>query len=465
MTGIERTAFAAQTTTPARLMEEAGAAAARIIASLNPAWGDRPPHTAILCGPGGNGGDGYVIARHLAAQGWPVTVLALAPPRHPTARIMRDRWTGPVHPLTHPVEVEVVIDALFGTGGARMAGIPAPPNAFRIAIDLPSGLNPDTGQAAPGAWTADLTIALHTAKLGHYLADGPATCGALRIAPLDLPQCPRAVHLARPRPELLTKVRGHKYDHGHAVILGGPPGQGGAARMAARAALRIGAGLVTLAPPQDALAENAAHLNAIMLHLVDHPQDVTGWLEDHRINALCLGPGLGADRAAALVPTALAARRATVLDADALTHIAHMPTPLHDRCVLTPHEGEFARLFPDLAQKTDLRAKPDRVRDAAARAGCTILLKGHDTIIATPEGQTTLAHASYDRAAPWLATAGAGDVLAGLIVGLLARGLSPHDAAEQAACLHVDAARAFGPGLIAEDLPDLIPRTLATHIP
>jgi len=208
-----------------------------------------------------------------------------------------------------------------------------------------------------------------------------------------------------------------------------------------------------------------------MLRAVAGPDGLATLLEDTRIAALCLGPGLGQDRARALVPVALAAGRAMVLDADALTAFADDPAALfarfHDRCVLTPHGGEFARLFPDLAARLAEPAttgpafsKLDAARLAAARAGCVVLFKGPDTVIAHPGGRAAINAAHYDRAAPWLATAGSGDVLAGFIAGLLARGFGPMDAAETAAWLHVEAARAFGPGLIAEDLPEVLPGVL-----
>jgi hydroxyethylthiazole kinase-like uncharacterized protein yjeF len=251
---------------------------------------------------------------------------------------------------------------------------------------------------------------------------------------------------------------------------------------------------VTVGCPPAALQENAARLDAIMLRSIYNSQTeglrrarpapqggrdtapplgpgatLAGLLEDTRINALCLGPGLGQDRARALAPAALAAKRATVLDADALTAFADDPAELfsmlHDRCVLTPHGGEFARLFPDIAERLAEPAtagpaysKVDATRDAAARAGCTVLFKGPDTVIASPGGRAAINSAHYDRAAPWLATAGSGDVLAGFIAGLLARGLHPMQAAETAAWLHVECARAFGPGLIAEDLPEMLPK-------
>nr|WP_318010698.1 NAD(P)H-hydrate dehydratase [Celeribacter litoreus] len=260
----------------------------------------------------------------------------------------------------------------------------------------------------------------------------------------------------------------HKYTHGHALILTGLSGKTGAARLAARAALRVGAGLVSLGTPHEVVTEVAAQITALMLTEIDTPELLTRVLADDRLNALCIGPGFGVERAGAFLPSVLAAKRATVLDADALTALAQSETQfeaLHDKCVLTPHAGEFKRLFPDIAEKLDAPAtkgpaysKVDATREAAKRAGCVVLFKGPDTVIASPAGRCSINAAVYDRAAPWLATAGSGDVLAGLITGLMARGVAPHDAAETGAWLHVEAARSFGPGLIAEDLPEELPK-------
>ncbi|HHI71256.1 MAG TPA: NAD(P)H-hydrate dehydratase, partial [Rhodobacteraceae bacterium] len=244
----------------------------------------------------------------------------------------------------------------------------------------------------------------------------------------------------------------------------------GAGRLAARGALRIGAGVVTVGCPPDAVVENASQLNAIMLAAVHDADTLARVLKDERINALCLGPGMGLERAAELVPAVLNGGvnpRPTVLDADALTAMAKDPAlfaMLHDKCVLTPHAGEFARLFPDIAEKLNVPAskgpaysKVDATREAAKRAGCVVLFKGADTVIAAPDGRAAINSAHYERSAPWLATAGSGDVLAGFITGLLARGFSPMQAAETAAWLHVECALHFGPGLIAEDLPEQLP--------
>ena len=279
-----------------------------------------------------------------------------------------------------------------------------------------------------------------------------------------------------------ARVDAHKYSHGRALIRSGPSGHGGAARLAARGALRIGAGVVTVGCPLDAIPENAARLDAVMLRGVADGLALEEALEDGRINALCVGPGMGTGtREAGLVGVALESRgrpRPTgdvgrglprlVLDADALTILAQNPdlfAALHDGCVLTPHAGEFARLFPDIAEKLAAPAtkgpaysKVDATREAAKRAGCVVLYKGPDTVIADPSGRCAINSAHYDRAAPWLATAGSGDVLAGFITGLLARGFSPFDAACTGAWLHVECALSFGPGLIAEDLPEELPK-------
>jgi len=384
-----------------------------------------------------------------------------------------------------------------------------------------------------------LTVTFQSPKVGHHLDLGPRGSGRLNVKQLNgLP----LIDLGFPadptgniRPTLLepkvhgrtisglyfiaglaSKVHGHKYSHGHALILSGPSGRGGAARLAARGALRIGAGVVTVGCPLDAIPEHAARLDAVMLRGVADGAALEGVLEDQRINALCLGPGMGTGaREAGLVGVALGLpagdppppspphagegrllgpgtapdgselplplvgrgegrgapsrdRCNVVLDADALTILSQNPklfAALHGACILTPHAGEFARLFPDIAEKLAAPAikgpaysKVDATREAAMRAGCVVLYKGPDTVIADPTGRCSINSAHYDRAAPWLATAGSGDVLAGFITGLLARGFSPFDAACTGAWLHVECARSFGPGLIAEDLPEELPK-------
>lgn len=290
-----------------------------------------------------------------------------------------------------------------------------------------------------------------------------------------------AVGLVNPVISRLKKRSAQKFTHGHALIVSDTHGCSGAARLAARGALRIGAGLVTMASPPDAMAENAARLDAIMLREVAGAEELAGVLQDRRINALCLGPGMGTGEGQGdLLAVTLAPPppppphggdgRRLVLDADALTILsqrADLFAALHEGCILTPHAGEFARLFPDIAEKLSAPAtkgpaysKVDATREAAARAGCVVLYKGPDTVIAGPDGRAAINAAVYDRAAPWLATAGPGDVLSGFITGLLARGFSPFDAACTGAWLHVECARSFGPGLIAEDLPEELPKVL-----
>lgn len=522
MRAIEAAAIASGRVTGLELMERAGQGVVDAVFAEWPALAAVPHRAVVLCGPGNNGGDGFVVARLLKGWGWEVEVFLYGDAERlpPDAQVNYERWCGmgvvaafdDPDIMHRPWTSDLIVDALFGIGLTRpLSIVPArylpewdlrvePGCPKVVAVDLPSGLCADSGRVLADASgelcaSADLTVTFHRAKPGHYLSDGPELCGRLVICDIGLPAAARApapetaaafvLHppdirhdgpgeckLMGPPPGL-AKRSGHKYTHGHAFILSGGVGRGGAARLAARGALRIGAGLVTVACPPAALIENAARLDAIMLRPLrgeSEAEALAALLEDTRINALCLGPGLGVERAAALLPVALRARRAIVLDADALTALAGAPelfALLHEGCVLTPHAGEFARLFPDIAAKLAAPAttgpaysKMDATRDAAARAGCTVLLKGPDTVIAGPTGRTVLNAAVYERSAPWLATAGAGDVLAGFIAGLLARGLDPFSAASTAAWLHVEAARSFGPGLIAEDLPEQLPAVL-----
>lgn len=490
----------------------------------------------VLCGPGNNGGDGFVVARLLAARGWDVEVFLYGDPEKmpPDARENYERWCE--IGLVEEFEVfqgrkswgcDLIIDALFGTGLRRSIepladvfwnledmvdcfnvepGHPIGRPAI-VAVDIPSGVCADSGRDYPhkSDWyrfsaSAHLTVTFHATKLGHYLAEGADQCGKLKVVDIGLKDSKKSVDwIARlpaeegiapkepnwrrvkksvvegnqaTHPSWLNKgASSHKFSHGHALVLTGGAGKTGAARLAARGALRIGAGLVTLGVPPAAQMEVAAQITALMLSRVPDAAGLAEVLEDARINALCLGPGLGLKRARDLVPVALAARRATALDADALSAYAADPEVLfdllHESCVLTPHAGEFARLFPDIAAKLAAPAtkgpaysKVDATREAAKRAGCTVLFKGADTVIADPSGCCSLHAARYERSAPWLATAGSGDVLAGFITGLLARGMAPHQAAATAAYLHVEAALDFGPGLIAEDLPEALPNVL-----
>ena len=529
MRAIEQAAISSGEVTGLELMERAGRGVVEAIFEEWPELQKAPHRAVVLCGPGNNGGDGFVVARLLKEWGWEVEVFLYGDPDKlpPDARVNYERWgkLGEVAELdgvaVEHATADVFVDAIFGTGLSReLRGQPSSVANFLrqrrwrkschvVAIDFPSGICSDSGRVLRGAGPADLTVCFEREKVGHRLAEGPGYCGKVVVKPIGLQGRPRkpdpAYFPERERwladgsvPDvgaylnhtphhsydlyLLDKhvhkfgdhhretLGQHKYTHGHALILSGGPGKTGAARLAARGALRIGAGLVTLACPQQALWEVATHVTAIMCHPLDGAPGLAELLEDERLNALCLGPGmgLGADTQH-LVMAALKANRATVLDADALTRFERDPQvlfdALHENCVLTPHAGEFKRLFPDIAEKLAAPAtkgpaysKVDATREAAARAGCTVLYKGPDTVIADPAGRCAINSSAYDRAAPWLATAGAGDVLAGFITGLLARGFGPMQAAETAAWLHTECALSFGPGLIAEDLPEELPK-------
>ena len=515
MRAEERAAIDSGACTGLELMERAGGAVVDAILARWPALSQCPHRALILCGAGNNGGDGFVVARLLKGLGWKVDVglFGAADRLPPDARANFDRWSGPVFAIPEAggrrdtAGYDLILDALFGIGLSRplaaeaaLAGyLPdrADPRGSGgprvVAVDVPSGLCGDSGRmlGKTGLW-ADLTVTFHRPKPGHFLDRGPWLCGQVVCADIGLDnrrgaapcavpgQADSAVPVARligpPAPAALSKqgdsTRGrHKFDHGHALVLAGGVGRGGAARLAARGALRIGAGLVTLGVPPAALIENAARLDAVMLRRIDDDAAFSEVLTDRRINALCLGPGLGQDRAQTLVPVALAdadPARAAVLDADALSAFSDDPQRLFHLIgampvVLTPHGGEFARLFPDLSDLLSGEAtqgpawsRLDAVRAAAARSGAVVLLKGADTVIAAPDGRSAVHAAVGDLAAPWLATAGAGDVLAGMITGLLARGHTPFDAACTACWLHAACARDVGPGLIAEDLPEAL---------
>ncbi|MEI2805116.1 NAD(P)H-hydrate dehydratase [Albidovulum sp.] len=547
MRAIEQAAIASGEVTGLELMERAGRGVVEAIFEEWPELRAGSYRAVVLCGPGNNGGDGFVVARLLKEWGWEVEVFLYGDPARlpPDARVNYQRWRGmgEVGQLGFPKlsrrglealsklwgydhHVELLVDAVFGAGLSRAADQLGPLfdsseyltgniSTRVVAIDVPTGLCSDSGRLFPPGplqmtpnpvIQADLAVTFQRAKVGHNLDRAPLWCERIAVADIGLdkpglpaPLCEEGVILLPDAVNWqsvvslisLGKSTGHKYAHGHALILSGPSGHGGAARLAARGALRIGAGLVTVGCPPEALTENAARLDAVMLREVAGDEDLRNLLSDQRINALCLGPGLGADRAdllaAALgwnLPDGLPLidadqaqvaahlnrhghRPAVVLDADALTILSRNPdlfAALHDRCVLTPHAGEFARLFPDIAatlaepaMKGPAYSKVDATREAAKRAGCVVLYKGPDTVIADPSGRCSINSAHYDRAAPWLATAGSGDVLSGFIAGLLARGFAPMQAAETAAWLHVECARHFGPGLIAEDLPEQLP--------
>jgi len=497
MRAIEGAEISSGAVTGLELMERAGAALLDAVFVRWPGLAGGPHEALVLCGPGNNGGDGFVIARLLAARGWAVDLRLMGDPARlpPDARANHDRWAelGAVRPIDvpqDPLVCDLIVDALFGTGLTRpvpkgLAGLLPERDLLDrprvVAVDIPSGLCADAGRVIGNtALWADLTISFHGLKCGHVLADGPAQCGEVVVANIGLPAGLATARLCdAPLAGQIDKAASfHKYAHGHALVLSGPMGRSGAARLAARGALRVGAGVVTVAAPGSAMLECAAQLTAIMLRRCEDAAGLTSLLADQRLNAICLGPGLGGGTQDQrdLVAAALDGQRAVVLDADALTAFADDPQALfdllHPAAILTPHMGEFARLFPDFAARLAAPAthgpamsRLDVAREAAARAGCTLLLKGPDTVITDASGRCAVNAAVYDRAAPWLATAGAGDVLAGMMTGLCARGLPPFEAATTAAWLHVEAARAFGPGLIAEDLPEALPQVLHALLP
>ena len=457
------------------LMERAGRAVAEAVMAR-----ETPGKTLVVCGPGNNGGDGFVAARYLASAGWPVT-LALLGRREKLngdAAHHANLWEGEIHPLeAAPLDdAEIVIDALFGAGlqrpleGAALdcvrqvnaRGLPA------YGVDVPSGLSGDSGAVlGETALRAKATITFFRMKPGHLLLPGRQLCGEVVVADIGIPAgvldeigplCQRNA------PDLwwdLIPVRradSHKYHFGHTLISVGDE-VAGAAMLAGRAALRVGAGLVTLATPPEAWGPCVGALPTAICRRVAAEADFAALLSDRRINAVLIGPGSGVgEKTRRRVGDAAGDGRRLVLDADALTSFAENPDVLFplavDRKILTPHEGEFARLFADLSGD-----KLTRARDAAARASAVVLLKGADTVIAEPSGRAVIC----DNAPPWLATAGAGDVLSGLAAGLLAQGLPCFEAAAAAAWIHGAAAAQFGPGMIAEDLPDALPSVLATE--
>lgn len=449
------------------LMERAGKGAAEAIRAR---WSRRP--VVIWCGPGDNGGDGYVIARHLKRRGWPVRVEALASPASASCRWAAERWRGEVHPLNPAVSPgELYVDALFGAGLSRPLEGPAEELAHAarglspriVAIDTPSGVHGDTGEPLGGeAFAAALTVTFHRRKPAHVLARGRTACGEVEVVDIGLSET-GAGDLVENDPSLWgarfpwPSNAAHKHARGRLVVVSGEAWSTGAARLSARAGLRIGAGVVTLLSPPGALAVNAAHLEAVMLAPFETDADLAVLAD--RAAAAMIGPAAGVGEATMRNLTALAGTGAAlVVDADALTSFTHAPDELFARLdrddVMTPHAGEFERLFPGL-----LKRSPERIaaaREAARLAGAIVLLKGPDTVIAAPDGRTAV----NLNGSPWLATAGSGDVLAGFIAGLAAQGMDSFDAACAGAWIHAECAAAHGPGLIAEDLPGLAPMVL-----
>ena len=447
-----------------------------IAAVIEARW--TPREVLVLAGPGGNGGDGFVVAKRLAEVGWPVRVAAygFSATQNEDCRKAEALWTDSWVPLddkTHPGDLigsaRLVVDALFGAGLNR-----ALPQACRavlaaaegrvelVGIDTPSGLAGDTGQKLGYAPKLTLCVALHRKRPAHLLEPGRTLCGDVVVVDIGL-NAPVAPALFENQPDLWRKsfpwpsVDAHKGERGRLVVVSGPQHATGAARLAARAGLRIGAGLVTVASPPDAVAVNAAHLTAIMLKPFDNEEELRNLVDG--VDTVIIGPAAGVTEETRL--NALACCRtgaAVVADADALTVFREDPDELFSALdrddVLTPHPGEFERLFPGL-----LKSAPTRIAaalEAARRAGAVVVLKGPDTVIARPDGRAAI----NANGAPWLATAGSGDVLAGLIGGLIAQGMPSFDAACAGVWIHAEAGRSFGPGLISEDLPEMTPAVL-----
>ncbi|GHD47234.1 bifunctional NAD(P)H-hydrate repair enzyme [Thalassobaculum fulvum] len=451
------------------LMAHAGAAVATAIRRRY-----RPRPVLVLAGPGNNGGDGWVVARDLADHGWEVRIASLGDPAalKGDAAWARSLWNGPVESI-HPHTLDgagIVVDALFGAGLTRAVdGVAAEAlraladrveagSAVSVAVDVPSGVDGNTGVVRGVAARADLTVTFFRRKPGHLLLPGRALCGTVRVADIGIPE---AV-LGRIRPS--TAVNGpavwraalgerlssdHKYRRGHVVVVGGP--MSGAARLAVGAARRAGVGLATAAVPHGATALFAGDSPGVIVREADGPQALARLLTDKRYSGIVIGPGLGGgDRPHALTAVALHAKRPLVLDADGLNtfdgRVGDLAASIAAPTVLTPHEGEFRRLFP--AVHPSVAGKLAAARLSAHETGAVTLLKGADTVIASPDGRSVI----VENAPPTLATAGSGDVLAGLIGGLLARGVPAFEAAAAGAWIHGEAARAAGSSVLAEDL-------------
>jgi NAD(P)H-hydrate epimerase len=459
------------------LMENAGRAVADEAVKR---WS--PRKTLVLCGPGNNGGDGLVAARYLKKYGWDVRVAVLGSRANLKGDVaaVAKQWDGSFETIAAGIfgDAELVIDAVFGAGFSRQLEEESKTIALELneldipvlAVDVPTGLQGDTGRVLGDvAIEADVTVTFFRKKPGHLLMPGRARCGEVVVADIGIPES--ALDVLKPKlfedvPDLWAadfpwpKEEAHKYDRGHCVVVSGPAHATGAARLAARGALRVGAGLVSVASPPAAVEVNSVELTAIMVKPFEGVEGLARLLEDKRYNAVVLGPGAGVGaETRAMVARVLATQASAVLDADALTSFQDDPKALYqllrDPCVLTPHEGEFERVFPGLLRRSSTRI--EAARSAAATARCTILLKGADTVIAAPDGRAAI----NSHAPPELATAGSGDVLAGMIGGLMAQGVGSYKAAAMAAWLHGEAAYRFGPGLISEDLPEQLPHVLA----
>lgn len=430
----------------------------------------------VLCGPGNNGGDGYVCAGALTRTGANVAVFHLGEPSRlkGDASLARDSFAGLSNDIAAytPMAGDVVIDALFGAGLARDVA-PEVADLIRhvtearlpvISVDLPSGLDGLTGQVRGAAFQATHTVTFMARKPGHVLLPGRTLCGKIEVFDIGIPRRLVAAEAGTLRingPDIwhashrALQAEDHKYRRGHLTVFSGPETSTGAARLSAMAGLKAGAGLVTIASPKAALAANALHLTAVMLTALDTDSDLESSLQDGRRETFILGPGFGDyDKARAFALRLGRAGRRLVLDADGITAFREDRDRLADsfagpqpRLIVTPHEGEFARLFPDIASDKSL-GKPDKARAAAATLGAVVVYKGADTVIASPDGRAAI----EERAPPSLATAGSGDVLAGIIGAMLTQGMPAFEAACAGVHLHGEAALRAGNGLTAEDL-------------
>lgn len=477
------------------LMEAAGQA---VVAAITTRWD--PCDVVVLCGPGNNGGDGFVIARLLNALKWPVTVYLMGDKAALKGDALANskRWRGKVHPLDAAFEQLVVddranakptlvIDAVFGAGLSKpLSGTvkslaqlvnlsrETTPHVFVVAVDVPSGVDGDKAFALKGiSFQADLTVTFCRPKPAHVALPARALCGEVLVADIGISDA--VVRAIAPKiclndddvwsgvwPHLPAET--NKYTRGHVVVLGGPV-MSGAARLAALGARRMGAGLASIAVDDDAFCTYAAAVEpGTIVYPCNGLKGFRKMLCDPRKSCVVLGPGAGVSKSTrAKVLAALKAGKRCVLDADALSVFEDSPKTLFkalmgfaDDVVITPHGGEFARLFPQLAKKQSSVGKIEIARAAAYQAGCVVLYKGADTTIAAPDGRVAVT----TNAPPSLATAGAGDVLAGFIGALLAQNMPAFEAASAAAWLHGECANAFGPGLIAEDLIDELPDAL-----
>ncbi len=433
----------------------------------------------ILCGPGNNGGDGFVIARHLEEAAWKVDIALLGSIENLVgdAKQMALLWDGSVIPLDKDAigNHDVIVDAIFGTGLSKdiegdlgvAINMANQSGAHKIAVDIPSGVKGDTGEVLGTAFNADLTVTFCRSKPGHFLFPGKAFCGQVIVA--DIGTSERTIkdihpHIFHNHPDLwIDKFPGpasncHKYNRGHAVVVSGDMIHTGASRLAAKAALRVGAGLVSVSSPADALSTHAAHLTSVMIR---RRGEIISDLEDDRLNAWCIGPAAGVDVSTRKnVLEIIKADKKVVLDADAITVFSEGPLELFEainaniksQCVLTPHAGEFAKLFPYLYKLDKITA----TQNAAKLAGAVMIYKGPDTVIASPNGKIVIS----TNGPPTLATAGSGDVLSGLVTGLLAQDMPIFEAACAATWVHGECANQLGRGLISEDLIEKIPRIL-----